>query len=114
MYAIRSYYEILSFNPTAEAVSGFSQAEVKGKFWVDVLISPEKRAESQNRFSRVLKGGQAEMNFQAELETRGGERRIIEWHGSVRVITSYSIHYTKLYDNVVCVMVSSFLLALYI
>jgi PAS domain S-box-containing protein len=76
--------EILSFNPTAEAVTGFSQAEVKGRFWVDVLISPENRVESQNQFSRVLKGGQAEMNFQAELETRSGHRRIIEWHGSVR------------------------------
>ncbi|MGD9947027.1 MAG: PAS domain S-box protein [Desulfobulbus sp.] len=76
--------EILSFNHTAEAVTGYSQAEVKGKFWVDVLISPEKRAESQNQFSRVLKGGQAEMNFQAQLETRSGNRRIIEWHGSVR------------------------------
>jgi PAS domain S-box-containing protein len=51
---------------------------------VDVLISPENRVESQNQFSRVLKGGQAEMNFQAELETRSGHRRIIEWHGSVR------------------------------
>lgn len=76
--------EILSFNPTAQKVTGFSETEVKGKFWVDVLISPEKRAESQNRFSRVLKGGQSEMNFQAELLTRAGEKRIIEWHGSIR------------------------------
>ena len=76
--------EILSFNPTAEAVTGYSQAEVKGRFWVDVLLSPEKRVESQNQFSRVLKDNQAEMNFQAELETRTGERRIVEWHGSVR------------------------------
>ena len=76
--------EILSFNPTAEAVTGYSQSEVKGKFWVDVLISPEKRVKSQNQFARVLKGNQAEMNFQAELETRRGERRVIEWHGSVR------------------------------
>lgn len=76
--------EILSFNPTAEAVTGYGEAEVKGRYWVDVLISPEKRVESQNQFARVLKGGQAEMNFQAELETRSGGRRIIEWHGSVR------------------------------
>ncbi|NLX18199.1 MAG: PAS domain S-box protein, partial [Desulfobulbus sp.] len=76
--------EILSFNPTAEEVTGFNESEVKGKFWVDVLISPEKRAESQNRFSNVLKDGHSEMNFQAELLTRTGEKRTIEWHGSVR------------------------------
>lgn len=76
--------EILSFNPTAQEVTGYLEAEVKGKFWVDILISPDKRAESQNRFSRVLKGGQTEMNFQAELLTRSGEKRIIDWHGSIR------------------------------
>jgi PAS domain S-box-containing protein len=76
--------EILSFNPTAQEVTGFSEQEVKGKFWVDVLISPDKRATSQNRLSFQLKGGQSEMNFQAELQTRSGETRMIEWHGSIR------------------------------
>ena len=75
---------ILSFNQTAQAVTGFTEAEVQGRFWVDVLISPDKRAESQQRLSGMLKGGQSEMNFQAELQTRDGQRRIIEWHGSIR------------------------------
>lgn len=76
--------EILSFNPTAEEVTGYTESEVKGRFWVDVLIRPEKRAESQNKFSKVLQDGHSEMNFQAELLTRTGETRMIEWHGSVR------------------------------
>lgn len=76
--------EILSFNPTAEAVTGYSQKEVRGRFWVDVLFSPKKRIEGQNRFARMLKGEQEEMNFQAELLTKDGEKRVIEWHGSVR------------------------------
>jgi len=76
--------EILSFNQTAQTVTGYRETEVKGRFWVDVLISPSKRAESQQRLSDVLKGGQSEMNFQAELQTRSGDRRIIEWHGSIR------------------------------
>jgi len=76
--------EILSFNPTAQKVTGYSEAEVKGKYWVDVLISPEKRTESQKRLARVLKGGKSEMNFQAELQTSGGDKRIIDWHGSIR------------------------------
>jgi PAS domain S-box-containing protein len=76
--------EILSFNPTAQEVTGYSEAEVKGKYWVDVLISPDKRAECQKRLSRGLKGGQSEMNFLAELQTRSGDKRTIEWHGSIR------------------------------
>ncbi len=76
--------EILSFNPTAETVTGFTEDEVKGKYWVDVLISPDKRASSQKQFSFVLKEGTSEMNFQAELQTRNGEKRIIDWHGSIR------------------------------
>ena len=76
--------EILSFNQTAQAVTGYGEAEVKGRFWVDVLISPDKRVESQQRFSDLLKGGQSEMNFNVELLTRSGERRMIEWHGSIR------------------------------
>lgn len=76
--------EILSFNLTAETVTGFTENEVKGKYWVDVLISPDKRASSQKQFSFVLKEGTSEMNFQAELQTRNGEKRIIDWHGSIR------------------------------
>ena len=76
--------EILSFNPTAQEVTGYCEDEVKGKFWVDVLIIPDKRAECQKRLSRVLKGGQSEMNFRAELQTRSGDKRTIEWHGSIR------------------------------
>ncbi len=76
--------EILSFNPTAQKVTGYSEDEVKGKFWVDILISPEKRAESQQHLSALLKGGRSEMNFQAELHTRSGDSRVIEWHGSIR------------------------------
>ena len=76
--------EILSFNPTAQEVTGFREEEVKGKFWVDILISPDKRAASQRRFSRWLKDGRVATNFQAELQTRYGARRIIEWHGSFR------------------------------
>ena len=76
--------QILSFNPTAEEVTGYREHEVRDRYWVDVLIAPENRTASQNEFSRLLRDGHSEVNFQAELETRAGERRIIDWHGSIR------------------------------
>ena len=76
--------EILSFNHTAQEVTGFREEDVKGKYWVDVLVSPDNRAISQNRLAFHLKGGRSEMNFQAELQTRSDEKRMIEWHASIR------------------------------
>ncbi|NLZ16870.1 MAG: PAS domain S-box protein [Desulfobulbaceae bacterium] len=75
--------EILSFNQIAQNTTGYSEGEVKGKFWVDILISPEKRVESQNRFVEILKDHRSSMTFQAELQTRSGGRRIIKWHSSI-------------------------------
>jgi PAS domain S-box-containing protein len=49
--------------PAAQEVTGFREEDVKGKFWVDILISPDKRAASQRRFSRWLKGGRVGDEF---------------------------------------------------
>ncbi|MBM9512343.1 PAS domain S-box protein [Desulfogranum marinum] len=73
---------ILSFNQKAQEVTGFSEHEVKGKYWVDVLISPELRIKSQKEFSGLLQQNGSDINFQTELETRNGERCTISWHGS--------------------------------
>ncbi|HHD63438.1 MAG TPA: PAS domain-containing sensor histidine kinase, partial [Desulfobulbaceae bacterium] len=76
--------EILSMNREAEKITGYSQQEVVGKYWVDVLLSPEERQDNQRRVSVALKNKSHDVNFQASLLTRAGERRIIDWHGSFR------------------------------
>ena len=76
--------EILSMNREAEKVTGYGQKEVLRKYWVDVLLSPEERQENQRHVSEALKDNNRDVNFQASLLTRAGERRIIEWHGSFR------------------------------
>ena len=73
---------ILSFNQKAQEVTGFSEHEVKGKYWVDVLISPELRLKSQAEFSGLLQRNNSDVNFQTEIETRHGKRCTISWHGS--------------------------------
>jgi len=76
--------EILSFNNKAEQVTGFSEAEVKKKYWVDVLMDKESRRQSQQLLSRVLKNAYSDINFQSVLRTKGGAKRTIDWHGSIR------------------------------
>ena len=82
---------ILSFNQKAQEVTGFSEVEVKGKYWVDVLISPELRIKSQAEFSGLLQQNGSDINFQTELETRYGKRCTVSWHGSFQPNTEHGI-----------------------
>ena len=75
---------ILSFNRIAEKITGFSEQEVLGKYWVDVLTTSSNRLEFQRVFSDTLKGAQASINFKAPLCARNGKERAISWHGSIR------------------------------
>jgi len=76
--------EILSMNREAEKVTGYRQQEVINKYWVDILLSPEERQDNQRRVSEALKNNNHDVNFQASLLTKAGEKCIIDWHGSFR------------------------------
>lgn len=75
---------IVSFNKRAEELTGYKEHEVLEKFWVDVLINPDKRKEFQQFFSKALKSAQADINFKASLIAKDGTERHIIWHGSFR------------------------------
>lgn len=75
---------ILSFNKRAEDLTGFREHEVLEKYWVDVLINPLKRKKFQQFFSKILKGNNTDINFNAPLPHRDGTERHISWHGSIR------------------------------
>lgn len=76
--------EILSFNSIAQQVTGYSEDQVRKKYWVDVLITTEERTASQQMFSRLLGEGANHLHFQAVLQTRSGGKRTINWHSSIR------------------------------
>lgn len=84
MVSIRPCGTILSFNKRAEEVTGYHEQEILEKYWVDVMISPEKRRHFQQTFSRILRGTQESINFMAPLLTKSGSQRYISWHGSIR------------------------------
>jgi PAS domain S-box-containing protein len=75
---------ILSFNQTAEEVTGFKEKEVIGKYWVDVLMSPDHRKTNQQLLRNVFKGEKNQMNFEAYLLTKDKQHKFIEWHASFR------------------------------
>ncbi len=83
LVSISTCGQILSFNAKAEEVTGYRLQEIYRKYWVDVLMAPEYRAQSQTLVSEILKGGNSNMNFQAPLLTKGQQLRTIKWHASI-------------------------------
>lgn len=84
MVSIAPCGQILSFNTEAERVTGYTQDQVKGKYWVDILLSPRHRKKQQQQMSEALKGEGQGVNFQASLLTKDGQEHIINWHSSIR------------------------------
>ncbi len=75
---------ILSFNQTAEEVTGYKERDVIDRYWVDVLMAPDHRTSNQRLVSNVLKGEQDQMNFESCLLTKNKQEKIINWHASFR------------------------------
>lgn len=75
---------ILSFNQTAEEVTGYKERDVIDRYWVDVLMAPDHRKADQQRVSHVLKGEQNQMNFESCLLTKDNTEKSINWHASFR------------------------------
>ena len=84
MVTIHPCGTIISINKRAEEITGYSQADVYEKYWVDVLISPAERLEYQQQFSNILKGTQDHINFTAPLLTSMGQVKQISWQGFIR------------------------------
>jgi len=75
---------ILSFNQTAEEVTGHKERDVIDRYWVDVLMAPDHRKAGQQQVSQVLKGEQNQMNFESRLLTKHNTEKSITWHASFR------------------------------
>ena len=97
MYAIRSYYEHARLDG----------ADTGGQM---LLAQPQPRQLTQGRrLGRSARGRQQHhqpIALRHRQLRRGGQRPIgrlaaVEQHHHARVITSYSIHYTKLYDHTI-------------
>jgi PAS domain S-box-containing protein len=70
---------VVRFNRACEHTSGWSEAELRGRPFWEVLRPPESRAEIARYFRGAAAVGDLPLVYEAEWETRGGERRLISW-----------------------------------
>jgi len=76
--------KIVSFNAKAEEITEYAAKDVYQKYWVDVLMAPEYRSQTQNMVSEMFKGNSHNVNFQVPLITKSNQERVIKWHASIR------------------------------
>lgn len=84
MISITPCGHITRFNPEAERVTGYRQEEVFNRYWVDVLLVPEQRLHYQKVLSYLLKSDSSQLSFRADLQTRAGRYRTIDWYASIK------------------------------
>ncbi len=70
---------ILRFNPFAERITGYVQAEVIGRPWIDCLFRESEKADMRRLFERV-KINQAVRQKQARLLHKNGQDIELVWH----------------------------------
>ena len=89
MYAIRSYYEVLILDEPANGLDPQARIEVREIFRASVAFM-QKDETGRMRVSR------------ANHPDDAGDTDVHTDDGTDTVITSYSIHYTKLYEVCLC------------
>ena len=69
------------FNQTAEEITGYSAAELKGRSWFDKLVPRDRFPEVWNEFGRIVSGGTT-TTFENPIITKSGEEREIIWQNN--------------------------------
>ena len=75
---------IIVFNATAEAVTGYTAAELAGRNWFETLVPRDRYPHVWAEFERLAAGGLPE-HFENPILTKDGRERIIVWrNGALR------------------------------
>ena len=77
--------EILRFNNALESASGYTAAEMKGRYFWDVFIPPRELPQIKAVFERLILDHKPE-KFESHLQTRSGKQRVVLW--SNRTLTN--------------------------
>ncbi len=77
---------ILYFSPFAERLTGYSQAEVRGRDYLELLLPEAERRPVAGEFRRVF-AGSASLTFENPVLCRDGSRRSMAWN--VRFLDDY-------------------------
>ncbi|MGE5507785.1 MAG: EAL domain-containing protein [Chitinophagales bacterium] len=110
---------VLFCNEFLLELSGWSETELLGRNWFDLLAPPEQRDELEAGFHEFFRQERSDSHVTYELVTRRGERRTIAWNrtrlrdalGGIKAVTSIgedmtdrlknerAIHYLAYYDQ---------------
>jgi PAS domain S-box-containing protein len=70
---------VVRFNRACEHTSGWSEAELRGRRFWEVLRPAESRAEIARYYRGAATVRDLPLVYETEWETRGGDRRLISW-----------------------------------
>jgi two-component system sensor histidine kinase/response regulator len=70
---------IVRLNPYAEALTGYTSAEVEGKDWFSTFLPERDRERARSLFGEALHDVHTQGNVNP-IVTRGGEERQVEWY----------------------------------
>ena len=73
---------IIVFNSTAEAVTGYTAAELAGRNWFETLVPRDRYPQVWTEFERLRASG-LPAHFENPILTRSGEERTVIWRNSV-------------------------------
>ena len=76
-----SHGTINLFNEAAEAITGYTAAELAGRNWFEVIVPKEQYPQVWEEFNRLLAGG-LPLYFENPILTKSGEERYIVWKNS--------------------------------
>lgn len=74
-------FRYVRWNPAAERMFGFTEAEVLGKHPFDVVVPPPSHALVAGIFDKI-KAGAMEAHGESENRTKGGGTIVCEWHNT--------------------------------
>jgi PAS domain S-box-containing protein len=70
------------FNRTAETITGYTQKDLEGKNWFEVLVPRDRYPQVWEEFTRLQASGVPD-EFENPILTATGEERIIAWRNSI-------------------------------
>ncbi|WP_152555595.1 bifunctional diguanylate cyclase/phosphodiesterase [Methylomarinum vadi] len=73
------YGVIRGGNDFASQLTGYTQEQLYGRRFVDLIADNEFREEVQNQLQALCESGQRQMEHEHDLISRGGERRKVVW-----------------------------------
>ncbi|MGH3090999.1 MAG: PAS domain-containing protein [Gaiellaceae bacterium] len=83
------------FNEAAEKITGYTQSELEGEDWFEVLVPRDRYPEAWEEFVRWREAGELPEDFENPILTKAGEERLVSWRNSMveqggRVVGSIS------------------------